>query len=462
MKKISRVLVANRGEIAVRIIKACRELGIESVAAVSEADKDSMAARMADRVICIGPSRPTESYLRADIILCAARGTGSDAIHPGYGFLAEQPELAELCRRHGVVFIGPSPEALRQMGNKLLARETVRRYSVPVIPGSGMVRDIKEAHGIAENMGYPILIKAAAGGGGKGIKLVMEPEDLKGTFEIAAAEARMAFGDETLYFERFFPKVRHIEVQIAADRFGHVIHVGERDCSMQRRYQKMIEEAPAPFLSHRRREEMRQAGVTIAREMKYESLGTVEFIFDQDTDQFYFLEMNTRIQVEHPVSEMISGIDLVKEQIRIAADEPLHLAQSDVQLTGHAIECRINAESAEKGFQPCPGRIVQWVEPQGAGIRVDSHCYSGYVISPYYDSLLAKVITLGMDRSQAMERMRSALENFVVTGIDTTIPFLRDLFHQDQYIKGEIHTRWIEHFLEQRPVIEKVERGSFI
>lgn len=462
MKKISRVLVANRGEIAVRIIKACRELGIESVAAVSEADKDSMAATLADRVICIGPARPTESYLRADIIFCAARGTSSDAIHPGYGFLAEQPELAELCKQHGVIFIGPSPDGLRQMGNKLLARETVRHYSVPVIPGSEKVRDVEEAYGIAEEIGYPILIKAAAGGGGKGIKFVMGPEELKVTFETAAAEARAAFGDETLYFERFFSNVRHIEVQIVADRFGNVIHVGERDCSMQRRYQKMIEEAPAPSLSKSRREEMCQAGVTIAKEIKYESLGTVEFIFDQDTNQFYFLEMNTRIQVEHPVSEMISGIDLVKEQIRIAADEPLRLSQSEVQLTGHAIECRINAESAELGFQPCPGRIGQWVEPQGTGIRVDSHCYSGYFISPFYDSLLAKVITLGTDRSQAMERMRSALENFVVTGIETTIPFLRSILNQPQVIKGEIHTRWIEHFLERPPVTERVGRGSVI
>jgi len=448
MKKISRVLVANRGEIAVRIIRACRELGIKSVAAVSEADKDSMAAKIADRVICIGPARPADSYLRADILLCAARGTGCDAIHPGYGFLAEQPDLAELCRQHGVLFIGPSPESLRQMGNKLLARETVRRYSVPVIPGSGKVRDVKEAYQIAEEMGYPILIKAAAGGGGKGIKFVMGPEELRVTFETAAAEARMAFGDETLYLERFFSNARHIEVQIVADCSGKVVQVGERDCSMQRRYQKMIEEAPAPSLSDRQREEIREAGVRIARGMRYESLGTVEFIFDQEAHQFYFLEMNTRIQVEHPVSEMISGIDLVKEQIRIAADEPLPWSQSDVQLTGHAIECRINAETPELGFQPCPGRIEQWVEPEGRGIRVDSHCYSGYFISPYYDSLMAKVITWGMDRSEAIERMRYALERFVITGVDTTIPFLRDIFDQPDYIKGQVHTRWTEEYLD--------------
>jgi acetyl-CoA carboxylase biotin carboxylase subunit len=451
MRKISRLLVANRGEIAVRIIRACRDLGVESVAAVSEADKDSMAAKLADRVICIGPARSAESYLRADTLLCAARGTGCNAIHPGYGFLAEQPDLAELCLQHGLTFIGPPPEVLRQMGNKLLARETVRRYSVPVIPGSGKVREVREAYEVAEEMGYPILIKAAAGGGGKGIKLVTGPEELKVTFETAAAEARMAFGDESLYFERFFSRARHIEVQIAADRLGNVIHGGERDCSMQRRYQKMIEEAPAPSLSDKQREEIRQAGVTIAREIKYESLGTVEFIYDQNTGRFYFLEMNTRIQVEHPVSEMISGIDLVKEQIRIAGDEPLRWSQSEVQLIGHAIECRINAETPELGFQPCPGRIEQWVEPQGTGIRVDTHCYSGYFISPYYDSLMAKLIVSGTDRSQAMERMRSALERFIVTGVDTTIPFLRKIFDQPEYIQGQIHTRWIEEFLHRHP-----------
>ena len=449
MNNISRVLVANRGEIAVRIIKACRDLGIESVAAVSEADQDSMAAKIADRVICIGPPRPTDSYLRADTLLCAALGTGSDAIHPGYGFLAEQPELAEFCRENNLIFIGPSAENLRQMGNKLLARKMVKEYSIPVIPGSEKVGDLKEAYTIVEEIGLPVLIKAAAGGGGRGIKIVTNLDELKVTLETAAAEARIAFGDETLYFERFFPNARHIEVQIIADHFGNVIHVGERDCSLQRRYQKVIEEAPAPSISNKLREEIRQAGVTIAKNMEYESLGTVEFIFDQDGNQFYFLEMNTRIQVEHPVTEMISGIDLVKEQIRIAAHHPLRLSQSDVRLIGHAIECRINAESPEAGFQPCPGTLTQWLPPEGAGIRVDTHCYPGYFISPYYDSLIAKVITLGADRSQAIERMQYALENFVVAGIETIIPFLQFILNQPDYRKGQVNTRWIESILDQ-------------
>lgn len=449
MKNISRVLVANRGEIAVRIIKACKDLGIESVAAVSEADKGSKPAQMADRVICIGPPRPIDSYLRADIILCAALGTGSDAIHPGYGFLAEQPELAESCRENNLIFIGPPPESLRQMGNKLLARKTVKDYSIPVIPGSEKVRDLKEAYKIIEEIGFPILIKAAAGGGGRGIKIITNPDELKINFETAAAEARIAFGDDTLYFERFFPNARHIEVQIVADHFGNVIHVGERDCSLQRRYQKIIEEAPAPSISNKLREEIRKAGVTIAKNIKYESLGTEEFILDQDSNQFYFLEMNTRIQVEHPVTEMISGIDLVKEQIRIAANYPLSLSQSDVRLAGYAIECRINAESPERGFQPCPGQITQWLQPQGIGIRVDSHCYPGYFISPYYDSLIAKAITLGADRPQAIDRMRYALENFVVAGIDTTIPFLRFILNQPDYIKGQVNTSWIENVLDR-------------
>lgn len=449
MKNISRVLVANRGEIAVRIITACKGLGIESVAAVSEADKDSMPAKIADRVICIGPPRPTDSYLRADTILCAALGTGSDAIHPGYGFLSEQPELAESCRGNNLIFIGPSPESLRQMGNKLLARKIVKGYSIPVIPGSEKVGGLKEAYKIVKEIGFPVLIKAAAGGGGRGIKIVTNPDELKITFETAAAEARIAFGDETLYFERFFPNARHIEVQIVADHFGNVIHVGERDCSLQRRYQKVVEEALAPSISNKLREEIRKAGVTIAKNMKYESLGTVEFILDQDSNQFYFLEMNTRVQVEHPVTEMISGIDLVKEQIRIAANYRLSLSQSDVRLAGHAIECRINAESPELGFQPCPGQITHWLQPQGIGIRVDSHCYSGYFISPYYDSLIAKVITLGADRSQAIDRMRYALENFVVAGIDTTIPFLSFLLNQPDYIKGQVNTSWIEHILDR-------------
>jgi len=449
MNNISRVLVANRGEIAVRIIKACKDLGIESVAAVSEADKDSMAARMANRVICIGPPRPSESYLRPDTILCAALGTGSDAIHPGYGFLAEQPELAESCRKNNLIFIGPTPENLKQMGNKLLARRMVKRYSIPIIPGSEKVANLREAYRILEKIGLPVLIKAAAGGGGRGIKIVNSFDELKITFETAAAEARTAFGDETLYIERFFPNARHIEVQVAADHFGDVIHLGERDCSLQRRYQKIIEEAPAPSISNELRGKIRKAGVKIAKNMKYENLGTVEFILDQDSNQFFFLEMNTRIQVEHPVTEVISGIDLVREQIRIAANYPLSLSQGDLKLTGHAVECRINAEYSEARFQPCPGRITEWAPPKGDGIRVDSHCYPGYLITPYYDSLISKVITSGGDRLQAIERMQYALQNFFVKGVETTIPFLRFILNQSDYRRGRVNTCWIEKVLGQ-------------
>jgi acetyl-CoA carboxylase biotin carboxylase subunit len=449
MNRISRVLVANRGEIAVRIINACKDLGIESVAAVSEADKESMAARMADRVICIGPPRPADSYLKADTMICAALGTGSDAIHPGYGFLAEQPELAESCKKNNLIFIGPTAENLRQMGNKLVAREIVKGYSISVIPGSEKVRNLEEAYSVIEEIGLPALVKAAAGGGGRGIKILRNPEELSITFETAAAEARVAFGDETLYVERFFPNARHIEVQIVADPLGNVIHVGERDCSLQRRYQKVIEEAPAPSLPDKVREGIRNAGVTIARKMKYESLGTVEFIFDRDSNQFYFLEMNTRIQVEHPVTEMISGMDLVKEQIRIAAHDPLRLSQTDIQFNGHAIECRINAECPEADFQPCPGRITQWNPPTGIGIRVDSHCYPGYFISPYYDSLMGKLITAGKDRAQAIERMQYALAHFIVAGVDTNIPFHQFILNQPDYRQGQIHTRWIENVLSR-------------
>ena len=444
---IGRILVANRGEIAVRIIKACKELGIGSVAAVSEADRESLPAKMVDRAVCIGPPRSIDSYLKIEAIICAALGTHCDAIHPGYGFLAEQPELAEACKKHGIVFIGPSPENLRQMGNKLFARKIVKDSGIPVIPGSEKVKDVEEAMKVAEKMKFPILLKAAAGGGGRGIKIVTDREELKTTFETAAAEARAAFADETLYFEHYIPNARHIEVQIVADHFGEVIHVGERDCSLQRRYQKVIEEAPAPSISSELREAIRKAGVTVAKSMSYKSVGTVEFILDQDLGKFYFLEVNTRIQVEHPVTEMISGIDLVKEQIQIAADRPLSLSQSEVKLNGHAIECRINAELPEAEFQPCPGRISEWIPPQGRGIRVDSHCYSGYFVPPYYDSLIAKVITWGTDRSEAIERMRYALGSFVISGIHTTIPFLQFLLNQPDFIEGRVNTRWIEEVL---------------
>ncbi len=445
---ISRVLLANRGEIAVRIIRACRALGIESVVAISEADRESLPSRLADRAVCIGPARSSESYLKVEAIIAAALGTGSDAIHPGYGFLAEKPELAEACEKYQLKFIGPRPDSIRQMGNKLLARAAASGYGIPVVSGSGKVQTVEAAAGMAEELGFPVLLKAAAGGGGRGIKIVTEGKELRGAFETAAAEARAAFGDGALYIERYISNARHIEVQVLGDRLGNVIHVGERDCSLQRRYQKVIEEAPAYSIPGPLREEIRAAAVTLAKNTRYENAGTVEFILDQESGEFYFLEMNTRIQVEHPVTEMITGIDLVQEQILITDGQPLRFSQPDVRFAGHAIECRINAESPGRGFQPSPGEIVEWSTPQGAGIRIDSHCFPGYFVPPYYDSLLAKVIAHGTDRRQAIERMQKALENFTVTGVDTTIPFLCFLLKQTGYLEGKVNTRWLEKQLE--------------
>jgi len=444
MDNISRVLVANRGEIAVRIIKACQDLGLETVAALSEVDLKSMPAKLADRVICIGPSYPSKSYLNIGAIISAALGTLSDAIHPGYGFLAEQPELPEICEKNNLIFIGPQSEKIRQMGNKLLARKIVHNLGINVIPGSEKVNNFNDAIQVSEGIGFPVLLKAAAGGGGRGMRVAMSPVELKTAFESAAAEAHAAFGDETIYVEKYIPNARHIEVQILADCFGNVVHLGERDCSLQRRYQKIIEEAPAPSLAPELREEICKAGVSIAKNISYENAGTVEFILDQDTQKFYFLEMNTRVQVEHPVTEMITGIDIVQEQIKIAARYPLSISQSDVQFSGHAIECRINAESPTEGFQPKPGRIIDWLPPQDKGVRVDTHCYGGYSIPPYYDSLMAKIITTGSNRLAAVNKMQSSLHKFIVSGVDTTIPFLQFLINEKDYFEGRINTRWVE------------------
>ncbi|MQA87649.1 MAG: acetyl-CoA carboxylase biotin carboxylase subunit [Streptosporangiales bacterium] len=441
---VSRVLVANRGEIAVRIIRACRSLGLQTVAAVSDADRESMAAHMADRVVCIGPARSTESYLNVGALVVAAQGTGADALHPGYGFLAESAELAVACAVFGITFVGPSPEHIRQLGNKLEAREMVRNLGVPTLPGSRKVHTIEEAKARAAEIGYPILFKAASGGGGRGIKTVSEPGALPATFEMASAEARAAFGDDTLYVERYVPDARHIEVQVLGDRFGHAVHLGERDCSLQRRYQKVVEEAPAACVPPAVREEIRVAGATVAAKLGYESAGTIEFIYDQDSERFYFLEMNTRIQVEHPVTEMLTGLDLVGLQLAIADGGTLPVSQSDVVFQGHAIECRVTAESTEDGFRPSPGRITDWEPPRAPGVRVDTHCYPGYVVPPFYDSLLAKLIVHGADRAEALARMREALASFVVRGVDTTIPFLRDLLNDPDFEAGNVNTRWIE------------------
>jgi len=444
MKGISRVLIANRSEIAVRILRACREVGVETVVVVSEADRDSLPARLADRAVCIGPPPPTESYLKVATIITAALGAGADAIHPGYGFLAEQPELPEACAERGIAFIGPTAENIRAMGDKLWARKLVKELGIPVIPGSELVSDFNEAQRVADEVGYPVLLKAAAGGGGKGMKTVASPHEVKTVFEEASAEARAAFGDERIYIEHFIPNARHIECQIIADRHGNAVHLFERDCSVQRRYQKMLEEAPCPVLTDELRDQITWAALRIVQHIKYENAGTVEFILDQDQGRFYFLEMNTRIQVEHPVTEMITGVDLVKEQLRVAGGDPLSLSQAEIQSSGHAIECRINAESPQAGFQPCPGRITKWIPPQGPGIRLDTHCYEGYFVPPYYDSLIAKLITKGRDRAEAIERTQSALEGFQVCGIDTTIPFHQFIMENPDFLNGKVHTKWVE------------------
>jgi acetyl-CoA carboxylase biotin carboxylase subunit len=447
MNRISCLLVANRSEIALRIIRACRDLGIKTVLAVSEADRGSLPAKMADRIVCIGPPPATESYLKIGALVMAAIGSGAQAVHPGYGFLAEQPELPEACARYNLIFVGPKAEQIRQMGDKIFARQMAKDLGIPVIPGSGLIQDLGQAIRAAEELGYPVLLKAAAGGGGRGMKIARQAEDMKILFAEASAEAQAAFGDSRLYLERFIPRARHVEIQIMGDQYGQIVQMGERDCSLQRRYQKMLEEAPSPSLSPDLRAAMGKAALALAYRIRYENAGTIEFIFDQDEMKFYFLEMNTRIQVEHPVTEMITGMDLVKEQIRIASGQPLSFSQEDVKLRGHSIECRINAESPQQGFRPCPGRMDLWKAPRGDGIRVDSHCYTGYFVPPHYDSLLAKVIAWGRNRLEAIGRMQRALEDFRVTGVETTIPFHRFLLKNLDFIQGAVHTRWIEDVL---------------
>ena len=446
---VTRVFVANRGEIAVRIIKACQSLGIDTVAAVSEADRDSLAARMANRSVCIGPPRSIESYLKAETLVAAAQATACDALHPGYGFLSERAELAQTCSDNNIVFIGPSAENIRKMGDKLEARKIAISCGVPTVPGSDQAKNYQEAAALAEKIGYPILLKASAGGGGRGIKLVRNDSEMRNTFSTAAAEARAAFGDDTLYMERYIGNARHIEVQVLGDHFGNVIHLGERDCSLQRRHQKIIEEAPAYAVSEQLRAKISNAAVVLARAIGYRNAGTVEFIYDNDSKEFFFLEMNTRIQVEHPVTEMITGVDLVAHQLRVARAEVLSLKQPDIRFDGHAIECRINAESPQHGFRPSPGRITKWRPPEGIGIRVDSHCFSGYFVPPYYDSLLAKLIVNGANRNDAVARTKKSLAAFLVEGLDTGIPFLQAVVDDTDYMAGNVNTRWLESKLVQ-------------
>jgi acetyl-CoA carboxylase biotin carboxylase subunit len=446
---VTRVLVANRGEIAVRIIRACQSLGIETVAAVSEADRESMAARLAKRAVCIGPARSTDSYLKVENLIAAAQGTGCDALHPGYGFLSERASLAQACAENRITFVGPSAQNIMQMGDKLEARKIARSAGVPLVPGSDHAKNPHQAGQLAEGIGYPLLLKASAGGGGRGIKLVWNKDEIENTFRTAAAEARAAFGNDTLYMEKYVGNARHIEVQILGDGQGNVIHVGERDCSLQRRHQKIIEEAPAYAVPPEVRTRICHAAATLARSIGYRSAGTIEFIYDNDSAEFYFLEMNTRIQVEHPVTEMITGVDLVAQQLRIARGETLPFKQSDIKFTGHAIECRINAESPQHGFRPCPGHIVDWQEPRGPGIRVDTHCFPGYFVPPYYDSLLAKLIVHADTRQRAAAQTYQALDHFHVSGIDTLVPFLKTVIADPEYRTGAVNTRWLEKKLEQ-------------
>jgi len=444
---IRRVLIANRGEIALRILRACRELGIETIAAYSEADRDSLPVRLADGAVCIGRAPSSQSYLNIDALVGTAVAFRADAIHPGYGFLAEKPAFAERCARENVTFVGPTAEVIRLMGDKIEAKRAAREAGVPTTPGSeGAVANRDEVIDVARRIGFPLLLKASAGGGGRGMRIVPRAEDLSRLLTEAMAEAQVAFGDPAVYVERYLTNVRHIEVQVLGDG-EHVIHFGERDCSVQRRNQKLVEEAPSPVLDAKTRARICDAAVSLCKRVRYTSAGTVEFILDQDSGAFHFMEMNTRIQVEHPVTEMITGVDLVKEQLRIASGEPLAIRQQDVRLTGHAIECRINAEDHAAGFAPCPGHVERYQPPGGPGVRVDSHLESGYDVPPFYDSLLAKVICWGRDRDEALSRMTRALNEMQVDGVKTTVPFHLQLLAHERFRAGDVNTRFVHDVL---------------
>jgi acetyl-CoA carboxylase biotin carboxylase subunit len=439
-----KVLIANRGEIAVRVIRACKELGIPTVAIYSEADREALHVKMADEAYCVGPTLSRDSYLNIKNILSLATSIGVDAIHPGYGFLAENSDFAEFCKACGITFIGPSVEAIEKMGDKAVAKDTMKKAGVPIVPGTdGLVDDIDEAVKIADEIGYPIIIKATAGGGGKGIRIANSREELRRLIQMAQTEAETAFGNAGVYLEKYITSMRHVEIQVLGDSHGNAIHLGERDCSIQRRLQKLIEEAPSPALTPEKRHEMGMAAVAAAKAVNYCGAGTIEFIYD-DQGNFYFMEMNTRIQVEHPVTEMITGIDLIKEQIRVAAGLPLSIKQEDVVLDGWAIECRINAEDPEKNFMPCPGKIQEYLPPGGFGVRVDSAAYTGYTVTPFYDSMIAKLIVWAPTREEAIMRMDRALSEFVIEGIKTTIPFHQKVLRHEKFIEGDVTTKFLE------------------
>ncbi len=442
---LKKILIANRGEIAVRIIRACKELGIETVAVFSEADRESLHVQLADEAYCIGPKSSKDSYLNFTNIISVAKLTESEGIHPGYGFLAENADFAELCREVNLTFIGPSPEAINKMGTKDVARETMRQAGVPIVPGSqGIIKDTGEAIALANDMGYPVIIKATAGGGGKGIRVAKDEEELTKGINITQQEAATAFGNPGVYIEKYIQDFRHVEIQVLADNHGNVIHLGERDCSIQRRLQKLVEETPSPALNEATRQKMGDAAVKAAQAVNYSGAGTIEFIYDHVNDKFYFMEMNTRIQVEHPVTEMVTGVDLIKEQIRVASGKELSLTQSEVTFNGWAIECRINAENPEKNFMPSPGKIEMYLPPGGLGVRVDSAAYPGYSIPPYYDSMIAKLITYGATREEAIARMKRALSEFVIEGVHTTIPFHLKLMNHEKFVGGEFNTKFLE------------------
>lgn len=440
--KIKKVLIANRGEIALRVLRACREMGIQTVAVHSKADADAMHVRLADERVCIGPAAAKESYLSIPSILAAAEVTGADAVHPGYGFLAENSTFARMVEEHGMIFIGPTPEHIVLMGDKITGKTTVKELGLPVVPGSeGSLQSGESAIPIAREMGYPVLIKATAGGGGKGMKVAHSDQELIEAVEVARMEAKSNFGNEDVFMEKYLQKPRHIEIQILADQYGNVVHLGERDCSVQRRHQKVWEEAPSPVISAAQRQEIGMKAVNAMKKLGYRGLGTIEFLYEDG--QFYFIEMNTRVQVEHPVTELITGVDLVQQQIRVAAGEALPFTQEDIEFRGHAIECRINAENAET-FMPSPGTIHSYHAPGGFGVRVDSAVYTGYKIPPYYDSLVAKLIVYGKDRQDCLARLERALGEYVVSGVDTNLPLHRKLVVNRDMVEGHYNIHWLE------------------
>lgn len=445
-----KILIANRGEIAVRIIRACRELGIRCVAVYSTADRNALHAQIADEAVCIGPAPTKDSYLNMNAVITAALNTGCNAIHPGFGFLSENADFARLCEKNGIVFIGPSYKSIEMLGNKAAAKETMAAAGVPVIPGSeGAVSSLEEARKIAENAGYPILVKASAGGGGRGIRRVDKPEELETQLIAAQQEAKNFFGDDSVYIEKFLINPHHIEIQIIADKFGNIVYLGERDCSMQRRNQKVLEECPSPVVDEDLRKRMGEAAVKAAKQCGYYNAGTIEFLVDSEKN-FYFMEMNTRIQVEHPITEEVTGFDLVKAQIKIADDLPLNITQNDVKMRGHAIECRINAENPDLDFRPSPGKIEALNIPGGPGIRIDSAVYQGYTITPFYDSMIGKLIVHGADRNEAIMKMKWALSEFIVDGVDTNIDFQLELIKNRDFENGNYDIGYLTRYMETR------------